>query len=368
MENAGSNLDGSIKALNRDEKKQIEKVGFIVKRLISPYQYFITLFSHSAFYLFLSIFPYIFIMIVLSSFQNISIQTINTVSDFFMFGYWYILFPGFLLLVLYITYKYSIFQRVMISSKRKVMVNNTIYEDISDIPIRILQRSLRINQVWWDLVDWAKTPPKMQISDFFGRNNLRMFVSYVVIWLLFWLLTGTIFLISILLFIVWLMIVYVSDNILTFNRFTFIGLKIQNLTISIHEQSQLIQSEFEKDMNFSVLHSGFEKLSRTFSSIVELVLKLEKIEARANKGDLFDSAKYIGSLRADIVTPLTELKKFLESQRKQLLESQRELSRVRVGWPDTSANIELQSKRSESILQELDTNIAKLGEMITKIW
>ena len=36
-------------------------------------------------------------------------------------------------------------------------------------------------------------------------------------------------------------------------------------------------------MNFSVLNDGFDSLSATFSKIVSLVIKLEKIEARANK-------------------------------------------------------------------------------------
>lgn len=83
-------------------------------------------------------------------------------------------------------------------------------------------------------------------------------------------------------------------------------------------------------MNFSILHSGFEELSVIFSRIVELVLKLEKIEKRANKGNLFDSVKYIDSLRTDIMTPLIELKVFLEKQRGVLLESQQELGRVMV--------------------------------------
>ncbi len=60
-------------------------------------------------------------------------------------------------------------------------------------------------------------------------------------------------------------------------------MKIQELTPEIEKQSQMIQTGFEKEQNFAVLHSGFEKLSSTFSRIVELVVKLEKIEARANK-------------------------------------------------------------------------------------
>jgi len=62
-----------------------------------------------------------------------------------------------------------------------------------------------------------------------------------------------------------------------------LGEKIQSLTPQIEEQSKKIQSEFKQNMNFSVLSDGFDSLSDTFSRIIALVLKLEKIEARANK-------------------------------------------------------------------------------------
>jgi hypothetical protein len=144
--------------------------------------------------------------------------------------------------------------------------------------------------------------------------------------------------------------------------------KIQNLTPQIESQSHLIQREFKKDMNFAVFHSGFEKLSSTFSEIVSLVLKLERVEERANKWNLFDSEKYINSLRTDIVNPLLVLKGFLEDQKIELLKSQRELMQVRVWWGDTWANIALTSKRSESLIAELDTNIESLETMIQKMW
>ena len=145
-------------------------------------------------------------------------------------------------------------------------------------------------------------------------------------------------------------------------------MKIQKLTPEIERESKLIQSEFQKDQNFAILHSGFEKLSNTFSKIVELVLKLERVEKKANKGNLFDSEKYIGSLRTDIVTPLMELTKFLEGQREELLASQEELSKVMVGESsELSGNRELATKRGEEILSELDGNIGKLEEMIGKM-
>ncbi len=156
-------------------------------------------------------------------------------------------------------------------------------------------------------------------------------------------------------------------------KFWALWSNIQSLTPKIEEQSKKIQSEFQSDMNFSVLSQWFDSLSSTFSQIIILVLELEKIEARANKWNLFDSEKYINSLRLDIVEPLQSLKEFLEIQKTKLLDSQKELTRVRVGgeYPEINSgwqeNIELQSKRGESMITELTENIEKLNVMIGKM-
>ncbi len=145
-------------------------------------------------------------------------------------------------------------------------------------------------------------------------------------------------------------------------------MKIQELAPEIEQESNLIQLEFQKEKNLAVLHSGFNSLSLTFSQIMELVLKLEKVEKRANKGNLFDSEKYIGSLRTDITAPLVELKKFLEKQREELLKSQKELMRVMTGGSSTiQGNVELGDKRGDILLQELNTNIEKLEGMLYKL-
>ena len=129
----------------------------------------------------------------------------------------------------------------------------------------------------------------------------------------------------------------------------------------------MIQKEFSTTMDFRVLSRSFDTLASTFSKIVVLVIKLEQVEKKANKWDLFDSAKYINSLREDIRTPLLSLKTFLETKKRGLENSQQELSRVRVsvGWE--WENRELQSMRSEELMKELDNNILKLDEMIGKL-
>ena len=147
--------------------------------------------------------------------------------------------------------------------------------------------------------------------------------------------------------------------------------KIQNLTSIIEDESGKIQRNFDTDqLNFAILHNWFDTLSSTFSQIVTLVIKLEHIEKKANKGNLFDSTKYINSLRSDIVNPLRELKSFLEKQREQLMVSQKELKKVRVHIGSSNNLMQesgLSSKRSEPLLRELTENIEKLDTMIQKM-
>ncbi len=158
--------------------------------------------------------------------------------------------------------------------------------------------------------------------------------------------------------------------------------KIQKLTPVIEKKSKEIQENFKKDMNFRILSHGFDSLSSTFSDIVSFVIKLEKIEQRANKWNLFDSEKYINSLRWDIVEPLKSLKTFLEKKKEELEKSQKELAHIRVrvwgkedaemnsAWPEQSGFISesaLSSKRSESLFWELAENIERLDMMIAKM-
>lgn len=118
-------------------------------------------------------------------------------------------------------------------------------------------------------------------------------------------------------------------------------------------------------MSFPILSGWFDTLSKTFTQIITLVIWLEQVEKKANKWNLFDSEKYISSLRSDIVEPLKWLKSFLERQKQELESSQKELQRVQVWWKnELDSQSILSSKRSESLLAELTENIEKLGEMI----
>lgn len=166
--------------------------------------------------------------------------------------------------------------------------------------------------------------------------------------------------------------------------------KIQSLTPRITEESEKIEKEFSTDMNFRTLSDSFDTLSTDFSQISSYVIKLETIEQKANKWNLFDSEKYIGSLREDIVKPLISLRSFLEKKKTELEKSKEEIRnlwaldgetssawqkvrvRVWVGWSWNTwwnwetENLELSSKRSEPLIQELTENIEKLDIMIVK--
>ena len=164
--------------------------------------------------------------------------------------------------------------------------------------------------------------------------------------------------------------------------------KIQSLTPRISLQSEKIEKEFSSDMNFHILSDSFDTLSSDFQKIIGYVIKLEQIEKKANKWNLFDSEKYITSLREDITKPLISLKSFLEKQKKALEVSQEELQemtqpqekvRVRAGWmsqwnqstqknqrTELIGNAELSSKRTEPLIAELTENIEKLEVMVGK--
>lgn len=158
-------------------------------------------------------------------------------------------------------------------------------------------------------------------------------------------------------------------TIFSLYRFAEIWDKIQLLTPEIEKQSRFIQKNFKTNQNFQILRNWFDSLSSTFSKIVSLVIRLERVEKRANKWNLFDSEKYINSLRSDIIEPLKSLRAFLEEQRQKLIGSQRELTRVRAWGIDPSLRSEWQLtwKRSESLILELGESIEKLDVMIGKM-
>ena len=142
--------------------------------------------------------------------------------------------------------------------------------------------------------------------------------------------------------------------------------KIQSLTPTIEEKSREIETAFREDMDFAKLRKGFDSLSSSLAKVSEYIVKLEVAEKKANKWNLFDSEKYIGSLKWDIVKPLVGLRSFLSTRLGELEQAKGEMRelRVKVGWWEEA--LSLQSARTEPLMVELRGNIEKLDGMIGK--
>lgn len=339
--------------LSKQEKRELEKRGFLVK-------------EHTNFYQLIRLcLPYVWLLSWILYFCGMNSESVFSFNSidwgfFVLFAF----MPVFLLIMSLDSY---LFLWKIFYTENSILSYWNNFKNINELMVYF---------EWKDVLQtWLNKKPKVWIieSKWFDPVFKKFFIFLVSIQPFYWLLDN-VFIWSIILFWAYLLIplflYFLRQLVEHFHPlYTFWNLweKIQKLTPQIASQSELIQREFEKDMNFSVLHAGFEKLSSIFSQIISLVLKLEQVEKRANKWNLFDSTKYINSLRSDIITPLTSLRKFLESQKQELLTSQKELTRVRVWWSEETGNIDLASKRSESLLQELDENIEKLDEMIGKM-
>ncbi len=331
--------------LNKQEKKELERRGFFVKELLWI-NWFLKSYSFNIFIsLLFGLAGSLFISFIWSYLPAV-IQSILQYGIFL-----------FLSILIWISSYNYIFLGKLFFTKNIIFAFQNKYENID-----------QINPIKWIFLFQTSKKDNSKIE-------ILIFLSLIpIIWIVgtimsIWLWTSIILPYLIVYWIPILLFVFrqLVEHFHPLYAFGNLWDKIQKITPRIEEQSKQIQSEFQSDMNFSILSNWFDSLSTTFTNIVSLVIKLEKVETRANKGNLFDSEKYINSLRSDIVTPLTSLKAFLEKQKSELMQSQQELTRVRVWGNESSGNIELQSKRSESLIQELTENIEKLDMMIGKM-
>ncbi len=107
---------------------------------------------------------------------------------------------------------------------------------------------------------------------------LLMLMPIVLFLVRFPLVTISSFLGIITLFLVTRKIIDHQQSFHPLYAFGNLGEMIQKLTPQIESKSIEIQESFHKDMNFRVLSDGFDSLSTTFSEIIWLVIRLEKIE------------------------------------------------------------------------------------------
>ena len=275
---------------------------------------------------------------------------------------------------------YILFGKIFYINSRKSIFwyNWELVQNNNWLIALILGRIQRSSLTLKSMIQWTKK------KDIFWIFFLPIIIAMNIFWnqlindviwvdLLFW---YTFPLIGFILLLYWLTQLFrqLIEHFHPLYAFGNLGSRIQSLTPRISETSEKIEKEFSTDMNFRTLSRSFDTLSKDFSEISSYVLKLEQIEKKANKWNLFDSEKYIGSLREDIVKPLTTLRSFLEKKKTELQSSQEEMKkvRVRVGWSWHTwwnweiENLELQSKRSEPLREELTENIEKLDVMIEK--
>lgn len=330
-----------------EEKKELEKRGFYSKELIK-FQSLILSFA--------KIIGISIILVVITALSYVIFWGQSTNDSIF---WWFFIWPAVLLFIYFLWCIGYILLWKIFYSKNGVLAFWKIFKNPKEVPflcfiLKIL--GIWVNQTMSNIIIYFPVLLCLATLVISAQFNPQ---EYILLYkAILWLLIPTLIPYVLRLFIEHFHPLYAFGNL---------GEKIQKLTPRIKEQSQKIQSEFQSDMNFSVLSNWFDSLSATFSEIVSLVIKFEKVEARANKWNLFDSEKYINSLRSDIVAPLLSLQQFLENQKVELLKSQKELSRVKVWGSKETGNSELQSKRSESLIRELTENIEKLDVMIGKI-
>jgi predicted nucleic acid-binding Zn-ribbon protein len=337
--------------LTPKEQKELERRGFLVK----DYFWFIKLFK--------STLPYISII-------GIVLWIVWRWKPNFDSLFWFIFLWGipFLLLLEYV--KTYLRTGKLFFTNKNIFVFGKNYPNFSDFEkdasvLEIFDRWLNKNPPWAHLMSYKS----MRLPENKKMLLLIPMQFAIVAYIQF-------------LWLIWLFLVYITPVILLYflrqlvehfhplYAFGNLGSRIQSLTPRISETSEKIEKEFSTDMNFRTLSHSFDTLSKDFSEISSYVLKLEQIEKKANKWNLFDSEKYIGSLREDIVKPLTTLRSFLEKKKTELEASEQEMKkvRIRVGWSWNweSENLELQSKRNEPLIGELTENISKLDVMIEK--
>ncbi|MBX9808794.1 hypothetical protein K2X92_00185 [Candidatus Gracilibacteria bacterium] len=348
--------------LNKQEKMELEKRGFISKDIIG-FEDFIKNTMYG--FVFLGILLFIPLLYSVKDISGIYLKINLGFIGIWLISNFYCLYYYVISSRIFITKQGIIaFGKMGLKLQRTILKVNRIvlflkfYEKLSKLPkigrggnIDILG-GLSIIGPLITLAGWS-----LLINQYFPITNELDIAKNII----FILIPISIFL------IMGYMLNYIVNITIPLYAFGNLGEKIQKLTPKIEEQSQKIQSEIQSDMNYFVLSSGFDSLSSTFSNIVTLVIKLEKAEKRANKGNLFDSEKYINSLRLDIVSPLISLKIFLEEKKIELTHSQQELTRVRIGGNKETGNIELQSTRGELLIKELTEKIEKLDTMIEKI-
>ncbi len=243
-----------------------------------------------------------------------------------------------------------------------VITNNCIYKSIENIPLSIITRSIEINKFW------GKILKDTSIANIAHSGNwVKVVKGEIIAYMLTWLFSGIFFILS----GIYLSIGFILVRILTFfnnfGHFLSLWWEIQETTKILVHISDSIKTSLIKMKEFWKLQDGPDLFATTLKIITIKLIRIEKIEHSIGKWNIFDSLKYLNSLKRDIIVALRSLRGFLETKRIELVTSQQELSQVRVQVGGTSENRDLASARTEPLIVELTENIGKLDIMIGKM-
>ncbi|MBP6981214.1 hypothetical protein KBB25_00345 [Candidatus Gracilibacteria bacterium] len=147
--------------------------------------------------------------------------------------------------------------------------------------------------------------------------------------------------------------------------FGILGGKIQKIHTSMDQKIVSIKANFRYDIHFGFLSREFTFISTSFTKLNSYILKLENIETRLDKGNLFDSKKYINSFQIDIWSLLNEVKVFLEKQKNNIEQMQIQMNQTEI--VDNYTHFLITTKRMSMLQEELRENINKIDGMMGKI-
>lgn len=348
--------------LNQKENDIAKKTGFYVRQTLWPNDYFTTLFSHIAFYnilIFIVFFVLAIILSWLNSWFSIQLPDIIVDSIFFLIKICFLI--GTPILWWVITWKYFLFRNVMVTANG-ILTNNFIYKSIEDIPLSVVTRSIEINNFWWQFLKDMTIPNIARSGKWLKINS-----GEVIIYMLTWLFSGTFFLIARIYFFLGVIVIYLLTIFNNFGHFLSLWFEIQEITKKMILASDTIKLNFVGNQKFWELEEWLDTFALILKKLTTKIIRIEKIERSIGKWNIFDSQKYLNSLKGNITEPLRLLQSFLGNKRTELIASREELSRVRVqvGW--ASENRDLQSARTEPLMVELTENIDQLDVMIKKM-
>ncbi len=374
--------------LQESEKKEIQKRGFFVLKNTTFFRF---LKSGISIFLLSGLITGMLSLILLFA-DNVWRESSLDIYSNYMWKSPYIWILFWLLASIYLVYNYSISSKLFFSEKWILaygIISSKVEIEKKDENLSLL------SSIIWNIKDALKYVYDLVGMISFSRNNPASMLLAIIgtwwilglyqVWLILWNFLGInesylqllwwdfvlriVFAFSPLVIILFTGLLgnYIIHKINPLYAFWNLWSHIQSLTPTIKEKSREIEANFQEDMDFGKLRSGFSDLSASLAKVSEYILKLEIAEKKANKWNLFDSVKYINSLKWDIVKPLIALRSFLSTRLSELEESKGEMRelRVKVGWWEET--LALQSARTEPLMVELRENIEKLDTMIEKL-